>query len=224
MVGSFRFPLFILLANGVSAQSDFQAQMQFNGSVNLNKKLSVQVLNRFWTDRGYRELFQLRTGGFLAWNFLPRVQTITGYHFVWQHAGASVFYSNRPFVGVQFRLVDTRKFTLDSRNLIERHFVSAPPEAPRPDFTRYRTRLQLMYRLSSNWQPYLGAEGLWANDQARPRITAGLTWRSPGGHILGMGYEYRVTLAGVRSHILVTLFQLKPWSPEPRAAKAPRIP
>lgn len=157
---------------------------------------------RFNHDLG--DFFQFRAGPIVFWDWKKRLQWQAGYYWVAQQGEREVVEIQRPWAGAQIRAYGNGRFSIDWRNLLERHIFAGPG-----DFTRFRTRAMTNFQPKVGWQPYASAEALALRGHVIGRFTAGLNYATAAGHVFGAGYEFRPDVRRPGSHILSTFVQFQ---------------
>jgi len=202
----FAFAAILLLAplKATAGERDLASLHQFNGNVHLAPKLRLLLHSRLRFNNHVSDFLQFRAGPILFYDWRRRFQWQAGYYQLQQRSAGRMVAGQRPWAGAQVRVWGNGRWSLDWRNLIERHAFSGPG-----DFTRARTRAMLNLLPKAGWQPYASAEALFLRGHAIGRYAAGLNYATAGGHLLGFGYEYRSSLDAPASHIITTLIQFR---------------
>ncbi len=157
------------------------------------------------------DFFQFRTGPILFYDWKKRLQWQAGYYLVEQQGPKEVVSIQRPWAGAQIRAFGNGRFSVDWRNLIERHILLGPG-----DFTRFRTRAMANIQPKVGWQPYASAEALALKGHVIGRYTTGVNYATLGGNLFGVGYEYRQDVGRPGAHIIATMMQFRLRGPGER--------
>lgn len=195
----------VLMPSCVSAgDRDVASLHQFNGNIELNSKLRLMLHNRIRFNHNVSDFFQFRTGPIVFWDWKPRLQWQAGYYLLEQRSINTLVTIQRPWAGAQIRAYGNGRFSMDWRNLLERHRFSGPG-----DFTRFRTRIMMNFQPKTGWQPYASAEALALRGTVIGRYTAGMNFATAGGHLIGLGYEFRQDVGNPGAHIIATIIQFR---------------
>jgi hypothetical protein len=211
-----------LFALAVEAQDqDLASLHQFNLLSQVRGKTRLMVHSRLRFYDNISDFFQFRAGPIIYHDWTKRLQLLAGYYVIHQRARDSINTIQRPWAGAQVRAYEHGKFSVDWRNLVERHVYSGPG-----DFTRIRTRGTVNVRIRAGWQPYASAEALALKGHVIGRYTAGVNYATESGHIFGVGYEFRQDVGKPGSHIIATVLQFQVAGPrrreKPGEAEAPQ--
>ena len=148
------------------------------------------------------------------------MQWLAGYYLIEQRSNNTFVTIQRPWFGASINTYRGQRLQVDWRTLLERHMFSGPG-----DYTRSRTRAMATFQPKSSWQPYVSAEALALKGHVIGRYTAGLNYATEGGHLFGVGYEFRQDVGKPGSHFLATLIQFHIAGPrkreKPAEAEAP---
>lgn len=195
----------ILLPLACNAEDqDLASLHQFNGYIQLNEKTRLMLHSRVRFYNNISDFFQLRTGPIMFYDWKKRIQVQAGYYLVEQRSSDTLVTIQRPWAGVQIRAYGNGRFSVDWRNLLERHMISGPG-----DFTRFRTRVMTNFQPKVGWQPYASAEALALKGHVIGRYTTGLNYATMRGNLFGVGYEYRHEVDRPGSHIIATMMQFR---------------
>jgi hypothetical protein len=203
--------LILLPQAAVGEDQDLASLHQFNGMAQLRRKLRLVLHSRIRFNNNISDFFQFRAGPILFWDWKPRLQWQTGYYIVEQRSGTDTVTIQRPWAGAQIRAYENGRFGVDWRNLIERHMISGPG-----DFTRFRTRAMVNFTPKVGWQPFISAEALVLKGTAVGRYTGGLNYATAGGHLIGLGYEFRQDVGRPGAHVIATFMQFRLRGPRER--------
>ena len=209
--------LFIFAALALSSlpvlgeDQDLASLHQFNGNLRLSEKLRLMLHSRVRFNHDLGDFFQFRAGPIMFWDWRKRLQWQAGYYWVAQQGDKEVVEIQRPWAGAQIRAYGNGRFSVDWRNLVERHLLVGPG-----DFTRFRTRAMATFQPKLGWQPYGSAEAVALKGHVMGRYTAGMNFATAGGHLFGVGYEFRQDLWRPGSHIIATMMQFRLRGPRGR--------
>jgi hypothetical protein len=196
----------LLSVCAVQAQDDFGVLHITNANLELNEKSTLQIHTRLRTYDNSSEFFQFRAGPILIHQFQPRIVGLAGYYYMSQDGSSRANRRiHRFWAGPQFRILDSRKWAVDTRHLIERFAVSGDD-----DYTRYRNRAMLIYK-QGTLQPFASFEALVQNGEWYERHAVGVQIRSRGPMSYTVGYEYRASPAGPGIHLIATTIQFRAW-------------
>lgn len=205
------FAAILLLAplKAPAQDRDLASLHQFNGTVEFTPKVRLVAHSRFRFNHDISDFQQFRTGPIVFWDWKRRLQWQAGYYWLEQREGSSILTVHRPWAGAQIRVVGNGRFSVDWRNLLERHMFPGPE-----DFTRFRTRAMMNFQPKVGWQPYASAEALALKGTVIGRYTAGMNYATGSGHLIGAGYEFRQEVGRPGAHIIATLLQFRLRGPK----------
>lgn len=184
-----------------------ETQHALDVTLPLYPRLELLLHSRIRTQPGGLGFYQVRAGPILSWDATRRIALLGGYYYAQQERRIDRDFigGHRFFGGAEFAVVETRRFSLDQRVLIERFLSDAAP-----DFNRYRLRS----RLSANGvvAPYTSHEFFFdALGWRSNRHSAGIRWSPlPALQIdLGYLYEHRRPEVGPARHMWLTSIHFK---------------
>lgn len=217
----FIFIAWILAAAPLSGEDrDLTSLHQFNGTLQLAEKVRLTLHTRLRFNHDLGDFFQFRGGPIVHWDWKRRLQWQTGYYWVEQQGLRDVVEVQRPWGGAQIRLYGNGGFSMDWRNLVERHIYAGPG-----DFTRVRTRIAMNFQPRVGWQPFANIEALALKGHVIGRYSGGMGYATSAGHLFGVGYEFRPEVGRPGSHIITTMVQFRIHGPikrqKPGAAEVP---
>lgn len=190
---------------------DLASLHQFNGTMQASKNVRVTLHSRLRFNHDLGDFFQFRGGPIVFWDWKKRLQWQAGYYWVAQRGLREIVEVQRPWAGAQIRVYGNGRFNLDWRNLLERHLFAGPG-----DFTRYRTRVMANFQPKVGWQPFAGVEALALRGHVIGRYSVGMGYATAGGHLFGVGYEFRADVGRPGSHIVTTMLQFRLHGPKQR--------
>lgn len=209
LLRSFAIALLVSLP-AVLAEDDFGLLHITNANLELSGKSTLQVHTRVRTYNNSSNFYQFRAGPILIHQFKPRVVGLAGYYYMNQDGPAKANKQiHRFWAGPQFRVIDSRKWALDTRHLTERFAVSRGQ-----DYTRYRHRAMLIYK-NGALQPFASFEALLQNGHWYERHALGIQVRTRNELNYGISYEYRASPTGPGIHLIATTIQFRAWRHRP---------
>jgi hypothetical protein len=192
------------------AEDDFGLLHITNANLILSKKSTLQIHTRVRTYNDSRDFFQFRAGPILIHQFRPRVVGLAGYYIINQDRRLQPnSNTHRIWAGPQFRVVDAKRWAIDTRHLAERFAVHDAK-----DFTRYRNRAMLILK-NGVVQPFASFEALVQNGDWYERQAVGVQINTRGPVNYGFTYEYRASPAGPGIHLIATSIQFRAWRQGP---------
>lgn len=196
----------LLSVSVLVAEDDFGLLHITNANLELSGKSTLQIHTRVRTYNNSSNFFQFRTGPILIHQFKPRIVGLAGYYYMNQDG------SSRPnrlihrfWAGPQFRVLDGRKWAIDTRHLAERFAVIR-----NSDYTRIRNRAMLIYR-SGAFLPFASFEALVQNGNWYERHAVGLQINTRRALNYAISYEYRASPTGPGIHLIATTIQFRAW-------------
>ena len=197
--------LFLFLP-ALMAQDDFGLLHITNANLELSDKSTLQIHTRVRTYNDSKDFFQFRAGPILIHQFRPRVVGLAGYYFISQDRRLQPNLKiHRLWAGPQFRVLDAKKWAIDTRHLAERFAVVGGE-----DYTRVRNRAMLIYK-NGRLQPFASFEALVQNGDWYERNALGVQINTRGPRNYGSSYEYRAAPAGPGIHLISTTIQFRAW-------------
>jgi hypothetical protein len=194
-----------LLAFPCPAQEhDVTALSQFNASFSLSEKTRLTLHTRLRFNHDMGDFYQFRGGPIVFYDWKSRLQWQAGWYFIEQEGVRGAIPIQRPWGGAQMRVYGNGRFSVDWRNLLERHMYAGPE-----DFTRFRTRISVNFQPKVGWQPFANVEALALKGHVIGRYGAGMGYTTEGGHLFGVGYEYRPDVLRPGSHVITTMVQFR---------------
>jgi hypothetical protein len=195
------------LVSPAAAEDDFGLLHITNANLELTAKTTLQLHTRVRTYQDSRQFFQFRTGPILIHQFTPRVGGLAGYYYMNQDNSSAAANTRvyRLWAGPQFRLLDNRRFAIDTRHLAERFAVSG-----KDDYTRIRNRAMLICKAGA-LQPFASVEALMQNGDWYERHAIGIQIQTRSQVTYGIGYEYRASPTGPGIHLIATSIQFRAW-------------
>ncbi len=190
-----------------AAEDDFGLLQITNANLEMNGKSTLQIHTRVRTHHDSRNFYQFRTGPILIHQFTPRVGGLAGYYYINQDNSSTPANTriHRLWAGPQFRLLDARRWAVDTRHLAERFVVSG-----KDDYTRVRNRAMLIYK-NGALQPFASFEALVQNGDWYERHAVGVQFRTKSQVTYGISYEYRASPTGPGIHLIATTIQFRAW-------------
>jgi hypothetical protein len=130
---------------------------------------------------------------------------VAGYYYMSQDNSSRAANTtiHRFWAGPQFRVMEAKRWAIDTRHLAERFAVSG-----QKDYTRVRNRAMLIYR-NGRLQPFASFEALVQNGDWYERHAAGVQIRTRGQVSYSVGYEYRASPNGPGIHLIATTLQFQ---------------
>ena len=195
------------LVASAAAEDDFGLLHITNANLELTTKSTLQLHTRVRTYHDSRNFYQFRAGPILIHQFTPRIGGLAGYYYMNQDNSSASANTrvHRLWAGPQFRLLDTRRFAVDTRHLAERFAVSG-----KDDYTRVRNRAMVICK-SGPLQPFSSFEALMQNGDWYERHAVGVQFRTKNHVTYGFGYEYRASPTGPGIHLIATSIQFRAW-------------
>lgn len=196
---------FALCAIPAAAEDDFGLLHITNGNIELNGKSTLQIHTRVRTYYESSRFFQFRAGPIYMHAFSPRVLGLAGYYFISQDSEEKPAntVTHRIWTGPQFRVVEEKRWAIDTRHLAERFVVMG-----KDDFTRLRNRAMLIYR-NGRLQPFTSFEALVQNGDWYERHAAGVQIAAQNQVSYSISYEYRASPTGRGIHLIATTIQFR---------------
>lgn len=196
----------LLSLPALTAEDDFGLLHITNANLELSEKSTLQIHTRVRTYNNSKDFFQFRAGPILIHQFRPRVVGLAGYYFINQDRNLQHNLKiHRIWAGPQFRVLDAKKWAIDTRHLAERFAVVGAK-----DFMRYRNRAMLIYR-NGRLQPFASFEALVQNGNWYERHALGVQINNRGPLNYGVSYEYRASPIGPGIHLISTTIQFRAW-------------
>ena len=200
----------LLSVSALMAQDDFGLLHITNANLELNGKSTLQIHTRVRSHNNGGDFFQFRAGPILIHQFTPRIVGLAGYYYVNQDRRLLPnSTTHRIWVGPQFRVLDAKRWAIDTRHLAER-FVAMEAK----DFMRYRNRAMLVYK-NGSLQPFASFEALVQNGDWFERHAVGVQIRTRGPLSYTVAYEYRASPTGPGIHLIATTIQFRAWRQGP---------
>lgn len=194
---------FALCAIPAAAEDDFGLLHITNANVEISGKSTLQIHTRVRTYHDSSRFYQFRAGPIYMHAFSPRVLGLAGYYFISQDAESKAANTtiHRLWTGPQFRVLQTRRWAVDTRHLAERFVVIS-----KDDYTRIRNRGMLIYR-NGRVQPFASFEALVQNGDWYERHAVGMQWATKNQTGFSLSYEYRASPTGRGIHLIATAIQ-----------------
>ncbi len=196
-----------ILVSPAVAEDDFGLLHVTNANLELTAKSTLQIHTRVRIYRDSRQFYQFQTGPILIHQFTPRVGSLAGYYYINQDNSSASANTriHRLWAGPQFRLLDARRWAIDTRHLAERFVVPGGD-----DYGRVRNRAMLIYK-NGSVQPFASFEALVQQGKWYERHAVGVRFRGRKQIAFGAGYEYRASPAGPGIHLITTSIQFRAW-------------
>lgn len=193
------------------AEDDFGLLHITNANLEINGKSTLQIHTRVRTYHESSQFYQFRTGPIYMHAFSPRVLGLAGYYFISQddESKAANSTTHRLWAGPQFRVLQAKRWAIDTRHLAERFAVMK-----KEDYTRIRNRAMLIYR-SDRIQPFASFEALVQNGDWYERHAAGVQIATKSQVSYSISYEYRASPAGRGIHLIATAIQFRAFRAGP---------
>lgn len=199
---------------------DLASLHQFNGTAQVREKMNLTLHTRLRMNHDLGDFLQFRAGPILHWDWRRRLQWQAGYYWTAQQGDREIVEIQRPWGGAQVRVYQNGGFSVDWRNLVERHIYFGAG-----DFTRVRTRVGLNFQPGAGWQPFANVEALALKGHVIGRYSGGMGYATSSGHVFGIGYEFRPDVGAPGSHIITTMVQFRIHGPvrrrKPGSAEVP---
>lgn len=194
-----------------TAEDDFGLLHITNANIDINGKSTLQIHTRVRTYHESSQFFQFRVGPIYMHAFSPRVLGLAGYYFISQDDEKKVANTatHRIWTGSQFRVLEAKRWAIDTRHLAERFVVMG-----KDDYTRLRNRAMLIYR-NGRLQPFTSFEALVQNGDWYERHAAGVQIATKNKVSYSISYEYRASPASRGIHLIATTIQFKAFRPGP---------
>ena len=130
MIGRNRLFIIAAFAAFATPQSraedqDLASLHQFNGYIQLNEKTRLMLHSRVRFDNNISDFFQFRTGPIIVLRLEKRLQLQAGYYLVEQRAQRNSGHDTTTLGRGQIRVLGNGRFSVDWRNLLERHMIIA---------------------------------------------------------------------------------------------------
>jgi hypothetical protein len=200
----------LLSVSALVADDDFGLLHITNANLELNGKSTLQIHTRVRTYDNATSFFQFRAGPILIHQFKPRVVGLAGYYYMIQDGPSPANrLIHRFWAGPQFRVIDSRKWAIDTRHLAERFAVVRDR-----DYTRVRNRAMLIHK-NGALQPFASFEALVQNGDWYERHAVGLQINTHSALSYTISYEYRASPTGPGIHLIATTIQFRAWRPGP---------